>query len=612
MTDDDFRMIADSIPRDPGVYRFFTAEGQVIYVGKAKNLRNRLSSYFGDKKNQYFKTRTMVRHAHHIEFTIVESEQDALLLENTLIKQLQPRYNVNLKDDKSYSFICIKNERFPRVFLTRRVIRDGSTYFGPYTSKGRVKEILEMVKRLFPLRTCPLPLHPEPIAAGKYKVCLEYHIKNCYGPCVGLEQEDTYSARIDQVRNILKGNFRDVIRHLKEEMGAFAEAMEFEKAHQIKDKLTLFEDYQARSTVVSQLERDLDVFSIAADEEYAYVNYLQVVQGAIINSYTQEVKKNLTQDEAEVLAFTIDRLRERFNSLPREIVVPFPVRLVEEGITVTVPQRGEKKELLELSVKNVKYFLLQKQKEKAGQARVTPADRILAKLKEDLRMDSLPVHIECFDNSNIHGTHPVAACVVFRQARPAKRDYRHFHVKSVVGPDDFASMREIVGRRYKRLLEEGKPLPNLIVIDGGKGQLGAAVEALDELSIRDKVTVIGIAKRLEEIYFPGDSIPLYIDKRSESLRLIQQLRNEAHRFAITFHRDTRSKNFVTSALTAIDGIGDKTAEKLLKHFGSLKKVKAASQDELSSVIGSRLAIVVAKTLANESSVPAAGGASEEE
>lgn len=603
MTDEDFRAVADSIPRDPGVYRFFNADGQVIYVGKAKNLRNRLSSYFGDKKHQYFKTRTMVRHAHHIEFTIVESEQDALLLENTLIKQLQPRYNVNLKDDKSYSFICIKNERFPRVFLTRRVIRDGSTYFGPYTSKGRVKEILDMVKKLFPLRTCPLLLNPEPIAAGKYKVCLEFHIKNCFGPCVGLESEETYNARIDQVRNILKGNFREVIRHLKDEMHAFAEAMEFEKAQQIKDKLTLFEDYQARSTVVSQMERDLDVFSIAADEEHAYVNYLKVVQGAIINSYTQELKKNLNQDEADLLAFTIDRLRERFNSVTPEIVVPFPVRLVEEGVTVTVPQRGEKKELLDLSVKNVRYFLLQKQKEKASQTRVTPAERILTKLKADLRMDRMPVHIECFDNSNIHGTNPVASCVVFRNAKPAKRDYRHFHVKTVEGPDDFASMREIVGRRYKRMLEEEKPLPDLIVIDGGKGQLAAAMEALDELALRDQVTVIGIAKRLEEIYFPGDSVPLYIDKRSESLRLIQQLRNEAHRFAITFHRDTRSKNFVKTALTAIDGVGEKTAEKLLKHFGSLKKVKAASQDDLSAVVGPVLAAKVVAALAQAAPEP---------
>jgi len=597
MTDEDFRAISDSIPRDPGVYRFFNADGQVIYVGKAKNLRNRLSSYFGDKKHQYFKTRTMVRHAHHIEFTIVESEQDALLLENTLIKQLQPRYNVNLKDDKSYSFICIKNERFPRVFLTRRVIRDGSTYFGPYTSRGRVKEILDLVKKLFPLRTCSLPLNPEPIAAGKYKVCLEYHIKNCYGPCVGLEEEAVYNARIDQVRNILKGNFREVIRHLRESMNEHAEAMEFEKAHQLKEKLTLFEDYQARSTVVSQSDRDVDVFSIAADEEFAYVNYLKVIQGAIINSYTQELRKNLNQDEAELLAFTIDRLRERFNSVTPEIIVPFPVQLVEEGLTITVPQRGEKKELLELSGKNVRYFLLQKQKEKASQSRVTPAERILGKLKEDLRMDKLPAHIECFDNSNIHGTNPVASCVVFRNAKPAKRDYRHFHVRTVEGPDDFASMREIVGRRYKRLLEEGKDLPDLVVIDGGKGQLGAAMEAIDELGIRDRMTVVGIAKRLEEIYFPDDSIPLYIDKRSESLRLVQQLRNEAHRFAITFHRDTRSKNFVKTALTAIDGVGDKTADKLLKHFGSLKKVKAASLEELEPVVGPALARKVREALA---------------
>lgn len=590
MTDEAFKAVADSIPKEPGVYRFINPEGTVIYVGKAKNLRNRLSSYFGDKKHQYFKTRTMVRQAHHFEYTIVESEQDALLLENTLIKQIQPRYNVNLKDDKSYTFICIKKERFPRVFLTRRVIRDGSTYFGPYTSKAKVSEILEIVKKLFPLRTCPLLLNPQPIAAKKYKVCLEYHIKNCLGPCEGLETEESYNARIDQVRNILKGHFRDVIQHLKREMETHAVEMEFEKAHQIKEKLTLFEDYQAKSTVVSQLDRDLDVFSIATDETHAYVNYLKVVQGAIINSYTQELLKNLNEDEHELLAFTIDRLREKFNSITEEIVLPFNVELVEQGLVQTVPQRGEKKELLDLSLKNVKYFLLQKQKEKISHTRKqTPAERILSTLQQDLRMNGKPMHIECFDNSNIQGTNPVASCVVFRNAKPAKRDYRHFHVKTVEGPDDFASMREIVERRYKRMLEENQPLPDLVVIDGGKGQLSAAMESIDALGIRDRMTVVGIAKKLEEIYFPGDSIPLYIDKKSESLRLIQQIRNEAHRFAITFHRNTRSKSVTGTALTGIKGVGEKTAEKLLKHFGSLKKLKEASQEDIINLVGPSVA-----------------------
>ena len=590
MTDEDFKAIADSVPKEPGVYRFLNPEGTVIYVGKAKNLRNRLSSYFGDKKYQYFKTRTMVRQAHHFEFTIVESEQDALLLENTLIKQIQPRYNVNLKDDKSYTFICIKAERFPRVFLTRRVIRDGSTYFGPYTSKAKVSEILEIVKKIFPLRTCPLLLNPQPIAAKKYKVCLEYHIKNCMGPCEGLETEEAYNARIDQVRNILKGHFRDVIQHLKKQMDAFALDMEFEKAHQIKEKLTLFEDYQARSTVVSQMDRDLDVFSIATDETHAYVNYLKVVQGAIINSYTQELLKNLNEDEHELLAFTIDRLREKFNSLTEEIVVPFKVELVEQGITQTVPQRGEKKELLDLSLKNVKYFLLQKQKEKISHTqKQTPAERILKTLQQDLRMTAIPMHIECFDNSNIQGTNPVASCVVFRNARPAKRDYRHFHVKTVEGPDDFASMREIVERRYKRMMEENQPLPDLVVIDGGKGQLSAAMESIEALGIRERMTVVGIAKKLEEIYFPGDSIPLYIDKKSESLRLIQQIRNEAHRFAITFHRNTRSKAFVNTELKGIKGVGEKTAEKLLKHFGSVKKLKDAAEEDIIKLVGPSVA-----------------------
>jgi len=590
MTDEDFKIVADSIPKDPGVYRFMNEEGIVIYVGKAKNLRSRLSSYFGDRKHQYFKTRTMVRHAHHFEFTMVESEQDALLLENTLIKNIQPRYNVLLKDDKSYTFICIKNEKFPRVFFTRRVIRDGSTYFGPYTSKARVKEIFDIVKKLFPLRTCSLLLEPKPIQAGKYKVCLEYHIKNCLGPCEGHESEESYNSRIEQIRNILKGNFRGVIQHLKAQMEVFAQDMQFEKAQQIKDKLTLFEDYQSRSTVVSHLERDLDVFSIAKDETHAYVNYLKVVQGAIINSYTQELQMNLDEDEVELLSYTIDRLREKFNSITEEIIVPFKVELVEAGIVQTVPQRGEKKELLDLSSKNVKYFLLQKQKEKLNAKKQTPAERILGKLQQDLRMKEVPMHIECFDNSNIQGSNPVASCVVFKNAKPAKRDYRHFHVKSVEGPDDFASMREIVDRRYKRMIDENEKLPELIVIDGGKGQLSAAMESIDHLGIRDQVTVIGIAKKLEEIYFPGDSIPLYIDKKSESLRLIQQIRNEAHRFAITFHRNTRSKNFVATELTGIKGIGEKIAEKLLKHFGSVKKIKEASFVDVEKLIGKANAI----------------------
>ena len=510
MTYEDYKAIAGSVPREPGVYRFFNAEGKVIYVGKAKNLRHRLASYFGEKKNQYFKTLTMVRHAHHFEYTIVKSEQDALLLENTLIKQIQPRYNVNLKDDKSYSYICIKNERFPRVFLTRKVIRDGSTYFGPYTSKAKVKEILDIVKKLFPLRTCSLLLNPQPIEAKKYKVCLEFHIKNCLGPCEGLEGEETYNARIEQVRNILKGNFREVISHLKLQMQGLAMEMEFEKAQQLKEKLDLFEDYQAKSTVVSQQLRDLEVFSIATDENYGYVNYLKIAQGAIINSYTQELQKNLNEDEAELLAFTIDRLREKFNSDTEEIIVPFNVKLVDPAIKQTVPMRGEKKELLDLSLKNVRYFLMQRQWEKMKATKQTPAERILGKLKQDLRMTSVPEHIECFDNSNIQGTNPVAACVVFKNAKPSKRDYRTFHVKTVEGPDDFASMREIVERRYKRMIEEQQKLPELIIIDGGKGQLSAAVESLNVLGIRDQVTVIGIAKKTGRDLFSGRFYsPLY-------------------------------------------------------------------------------------------------------
>lgn len=600
MTHEDYKAVASSVPRQPGVYRFFNAEGKVIYVGKAKNLRHRLASYFGEKKNQYFKTLTMVRNAHHFEYTIVKNEQDALLLENTLIKQIQPRYNVNLKDDKSYSYICIKNERFPRVFLTRKVIRDGSTYFGPYTSKAKVKEILDIVKKLFPLRTCSLLLNPQPIASGKYKVCLEYHIKNCLGPCEGLEGEDTYNMRIEQVRNILKGNFREVISHLKNQMDTLAGEMEFEKAHQIKEKLDLFEDYQSKSTVVSQLLRDLEVFSIATDENHAYVNYLRIAQGAIINSYTQELQKNLNEDETQLLSFTIERLREKFASTTEEIIVPFNVQLVDGSIVQTVPKRGEKKDLLDLSLKNVRYFLMQKQWEKMNQTKQTPAERIMNTLKQDLRMTKLPEHIECFDNSNIQGSNPVAACVVFRNAKPSKKDYRHFHVKTVEGPDDFASMREIVERRYKRMLEENEKLPDLVIIDGGKGQLSAALEAVSILGIREQLTIIGIAKKLEEIYFPGDSIPLYIDKKSESLKLIQMIRNEAHRFAIKFHRNTRSKKFTSTQLTGIKGVGEKTAEKLLKHFGSVKKIKEASDEELIKVVGQAAAKKIRPPVSTES------------
>lgn len=587
MTTEDYKKVAPTLPKQPGVYRFLDGEGLVIYVGKAKNLKNRLASYFGSKKHQMNKTKTMVKNAKRFVYTIVETETDALLLENTLIKKYQPRYNVMLKDGKSYSYICVKNERFPRVMITRYVNkRDGSIYFGPYTSKPRLKVLLELIKTLFPLRNCTFNLSDNNIQKGKFKICLEYHIKNCQGPCEGLEDEESYNAKIEQIKNILKGNFGMVKRHFKEKMQQHAENLEFEAAQKIKEKLTVFEDYQGKSTVVNPTIKDVDVFTISSDEKNAYVNYLKVVNGAIINAYTQEMIKNLDDDESDLLAYAIPNLREKFSSIAPEILVPFEVDITEENLLLTVPKIGDKKKLVELSEKNVKYFLLQKKKQEISQIKKqTSSERILRTLQEDLQMEDLPMHIECFDNSNIQGAFPVSSCVVFKNAKPSKKDYRHYNIKTVEGPNDFASMEEVVSRRYSRLVREGQDLPNLIIIDGGKGQLSSSAKILKSLGILDKVTVIGIAKRLEEIFFPEDPIPLYINKKSESLKLIQHARNEAHRFAITFHRNKRSQFFTTSQLTDIKGIGEKTAEKLLQHFGSVKKIKEAGITALSEVAG---------------------------
>lgn len=601
MTTEDYRQLLPTLPTQPGVYKFLDEQGVILYVGKAKNLKNRISSYFGSKKHQMHKTRVMVKNADRLEFIIVETEADALLLENTLIKRYQPRYNVMLKDGKSYNYICIRNERFPRVYITRKVVKDGSTYFGPYTSKSRLKVILELIKTLFPLRTCTYNLSEENIAQGKFKVCLEYHIKNCLGPCEGLENEASYNEKIDQVKNMLRGNFGPVKRHFTDQMQRYAEDLEFEKAHQLKDKLAAFEDYQGKSTVVSTTIRDVDVFTIASTDKMAYVNYLKVVNGAIINTYTQEIVKNLDDDEKDILEYTIPELRERFNSIAPEVLLPFRISLPEEDLQLTVPKIGDKRKLVELSEKNATYYKLQQQKEAMSATRKqTSAERILRTLQEDLQMSEAPLHLECFDNSNIQGSHPVASCVVFKNAKPSKKDYRHFNIKTVEGPNDFASMEEVVFRRYRRLLDEGESLPQLIIIDGGKGQLSAAVKSLQELGILDRVTVIGIAKKLEEIFFPGDSIPLYINKKSESLKLIQQARNEAHRFAITFHRQKRSQNFTATELTGIPGIGAKTADKLLQHFGSVKKVRAALQTELAEVVGPGAAAKVVGYFKDES------------
>ncbi|MFT5763550.1 MAG: excinuclease ABC subunit C [Saprospiraceae bacterium] len=586
MTTEDYQNISSTLPKQPGIYKFIDPEGTIIYVGKAKSLKSRLASYFGSTKHQLAKTRIMVRLADHFEFTIVETETDALLLESTLIKKFQPRYNVMLKDGKNYSYICVKKERFPRVFLTRRVIKDGSTYFGPYMSKFRVKVILDLIKNLFPLRTCTFNLSEENINNNKFKICLEYHIKNCEGPCEGLESEEHYNEKVEQVKNMLRGNLAAVKQHLKEEMQHLAENLKFERAQQAKDKLAAFEDYQGKSTVVSTTIRDVDVFSIATDEKTAYVNYLKVIDGAVINTYTQEMIKNLDEDEKDLLEFVIPELRERFNSITKEVVLAKKIKLTDPEIILTIPQRGDKRKLLELSEKNVQYYLLQKKKEEIKhQSKQTHSERILKTLQSDLNMKDVPLHIECFDNSNIQGSNPVASCVVFKNAKPAKKDYRHFKIKTVVGSDDFASMEEVVDRRYRRMLNEGDSLPQLIIIDGGKGQLSSAVKSLELLGILDQVTVIGIAKKLEEIFFAGDTVPLYINKKSESLKLIQQARNEAHRFAITFHRDQRSKDFTTSEITLIPGIGEKTAEKLLKHFKSVKKLKEAGAEEVEAIVG---------------------------
>ncbi|MGK0314290.1 MAG: excinuclease ABC subunit C [Saprospiraceae bacterium] len=586
MTTKEFREFSPSIPKEPGVYRFLNKENTILYVGKAKNLKNRLNSYFGEKKHQQYKTKALVRNAHHIEFTIVDSEHDALLLENTLIKKNQPRYNVSLKDGKSYTYLCIKNERFPRVFFTRQVWRDGSAYFGPYTSKYRTKVLLEVIKRLFPLRTCTYNLSEGNVNKGKFKVCLEYHIKNCLGPCEGLEDEEDYNEKIDQVKNILRGNFKQVKDYLKQEMADQAAVMEFEQAQLTKDKLDALVDYQAKSTVVSATIRDIDVFTIQTDEKYAFVNYIKVINGAMINTDTIEMEKNLDEDERDLLSYVIPVIREKYNSIAPEIVAPFDVDMEDESIIVTIPQRGDKKKLMDLSIKNVTYHLLQKKKTEINNiGKQTSAERILKALQADLYMKEVPLHLECFDNSNIQGTNPTASCVVFKNAKPSKKDYRHFKIKTVVGPDDFASMEEVVYRRYRRLLEENEPLPQLIVIDGGKGQLSSAVKSLEKLDLMGKITIIGIAKKLEELYFPNDSVPLHINKKSESLKLIQQARDEAHRFALTLHRNLRSKHFLGTELTDIPGIGKKTANLLLTTYKSVNKVKKQSVDSLSSVIG---------------------------
>lgn len=572
-----------TLPHQPGVYQYFDADDKILYVGKAKDLKKRVSSYF-NKKQEHGKTRVLVRKIVTIKHIVVETETDALLLENNLIKTYQPRYNILLKDDKSYPWICIKNEKFPKVFSTRRVIKDGSEYFGPYTSMKTVHTLLDLIRGLYPMRTCSLDLSPEKINAGKYRVCLEYHLGNCKGPCEGLQTQASYDAQVDAIRAILKGNFKASLQQFKEQMKAHAQALEFEDAQRIKEKIDILENYQAKSTVVNPKISNVDVFSIISDESYAYVNFLQLSYGSIIRSHTLEIKKKLDEPDEELLSLAITEIRQRFHSLSREIYVPFHLEM-GENIKVTVPKLGDKKSILDLSERNAKYYRMERFK----QAKIVDPDRhanrIMAQMKVDLRLSEEPRHIECFDNSNIQGTNPVAACVVFKNGKPSKKDYRHFNIKTVVGPDDFASMEEVVYRRYKRVLAEDQPLPQLIVIDGGKGQLSAALKSLELLNLRGKIAIISIAERLEELFYPDDPIPLYLDKKSETLKIIQQLRNEAHRFGIEHHRNKRSKSALTTELDLIPGIGEQSIVELMTKFKTVKRISTSSFEELESVIG---------------------------
>ena len=591
--------LLSTIPEKPGCYQYYDAKGTVIYVGKAKNLRKRISSYF-QKEHENRKTRVLVKQIYDLRYIVVDSEADALLLENNLIKQYRPRYNVLLKDDKTYPSIVIKNEPFPRIFQTRNIIRDGSLYYGPYSSVHFIRTLLHLIKELYPIRNCKHALTPEAIQAGKYKVCLQYHIKRCKAPCVGMQLAEEYNRNIADIKEILKGNSSKVSELLLERMKALAEEMRFEEAQEVKRQYDLVESFRLKSTVVPMLH-NVDVFSLDENETSFFINYMHVGSGAIVQVYTIEYQKKLDDEQKEyVLGLGIVEMRERFRSHANEIIVPFiPEGVFPEGISFTVPQRGDKRKLLELSLQNAKQYKVDKLKRSEKFNPEQRATRLLTTIQKDLHLPVLPMQIECFDNSNIQGTNPVAACVVFKKAKPSKKDYRHFHIKTVVGPDDFASMREIVTRRYTRLLEEKAPLPQLIIIDGGKGQLNAATEVLRELNLLGKITIVGLAKRLEEIFYPGDPFPLVLDKTSETLKVIQHLRDEAHRFGITFHRHMRSKGQIVSELDAIKGIGDKTKEALLKKYKSVKRIREAPSAELEELIGKKKATLVAEGLGME-------------
>ena len=596
MTGDFLKTLAKQLPPKPGVYRFLDKQGKIIYIGKAKHLRKRVNSYFTGKKKTG-KLQMMISKIADIQHIVVDTELDALLLENNLIKKYQPRYNILLKDDKTYPWICIKKEPFPRVFSTRHLIRDGSEYFGPYPNGKLLRTLLDLIRELYTLRTCKHSLTEKNIAKGKFDICLEYHIKKCKAPCVGKQTEEDYLKDVQAVRKILKGKIHTVIKDLTQLMYDYAEEQAYEKAQMIKEKIQALEKYYSRSMIVSPKLGDMDVISLVSNEKSAFVNYLRIVQGAIIQTHTVELSKRLNETDEELLNFALVEMRQRFESVSKEVVMPFEIDTLLD-IKMVVPKIGERKKLLELSLRNAKHFMLDQAKRKELIDPERHRKRVLKTLQKDLRLKDYPRRIECFDNSNIQGHHPVAAMVCFVDGRPAKKEYRHFNIKTVVGPDDYASMEEVVFRRYKRLLEEKKELPQLIVIDGGKGQLNAALKSLKKLNLDTKIPVLGIAKRLEELYFPGDSLPLYLDKKSESLRLLQQLRDEAHRFGITHHRNKRSKAAIKSGLNDIPGIGDKTVRRLLEKYGSVKRIKQCTLEELESVAGKYKAKILWSYFAN--------------
>jgi len=586
--------IAPTLPHAPGIYKYFASDKKLLYVGKAKDLRKRVSSYFV-KNHDNYKTSRLVDLIHSVEWTITNNEHDAFLLENSLIKHFKPRFNIDLKDDKSYPYVVIKKENFPRVFLTRRLIRDGSEYIGPFTGVWRVRELLDLIRQNIPLRTCGLNLSPGNIAKGKFKVCLEYHLGNCKGPCEGLQSEEAYKESINQVRHLLKGNLSSVLQQLKEEMSGHAANMEFEKAQQLKFKIEALQNYNSRSAVVSVTLGNIDAASIIAGDKEAYVNYLIVAEGKVIHSKSLTIEKKLEETPAEMLAYAIAFLRPRFQSVSKEIVVPFEIETEDTGLKVTVPVTGEKKKLLDLSFKNASYHQQEQEKktrlllkDKTDEQRV----EVLEQMQDDLQLTELPSHIECFDNSNFQGSFPVAAMVCFKNGVPSKKDYRHFHIKTVEGINDFASMAEIVKRRYKRLLEENKPLPQLVIIDGGKGQLGAAMQSIEDLGLTGRMTVVGLAKREESIFYPGDKDPLQLPFNGQTMLLVRRIRDEVHRFGITFHRDTRSKGTIKNELEDIPGIGSKTAQTLLQTYRSVANIKKLSLAELTTALGAAKAKII--------------------